>query len=44
MIINTNLGQSDLRNRYSDRITSRLFGDFSPLHFIGRDVRSGKLM
>lgn len=44
MIINTNLGQNDLRSRYSDRITSRLFGDFSPLHFIGRDVRSGKLM
>lgn len=44
MIINTNLGQSDLRSRYSDRITSRLFGDFSPLHFTGRDVRSIKLM
>lgn len=44
MIINTNLSQKELRERYADRVTSRLFGEFAALHFIGRDVRSVKLM
>ena len=44
MIINTNLTQSELRSRYADRITSRLFGEFSPMHFLGRDVRRSKLL
>ncbi|NLZ37861.1 MAG: ATP-binding protein [Clostridiales bacterium] len=44
MIINTNLDQSELNKRYSDRITSRLFGEFRPLMFRGRDVRQQKLM
>ena len=43
MIINTNLTQQELRSRYADRITSRLFGEFSPLHFTGTDVRRSKL-
>lgn len=44
MIINTNLDQSELNKRYSDRITSRLFGEFRPLMFRGQDVRQQKLM
>ena len=39
MIINTNLSQSELRARYADRITSRLFGSFTVLAFKGKDVR-----
>ncbi len=42
MIMNTNLRQEDLRHRYTDRIASRLFGEFSPLLFIGSDVRAIK--
>ncbi|NLE13936.1 MAG: ATP-binding protein [Clostridiales bacterium] len=43
MIINTNLTRDELRRRYADRITSRLFGEFSPLMFYGRDIRAQKL-
>ncbi len=42
-IINTNLSQDELRKRYSDRITSRLFGCFDPLLFTGTDIRMKKL-
>lgn len=44
MIINTNLPQNELRSRYADRITSRMFGEFAPLRFLGRDVRLKKLI
>ncbi|MBE6599375.1 MAG: hypothetical protein E7638_08045, partial [Ruminococcaceae bacterium] len=43
-IISTNLTRNELRERYSDRITSRLFGEYKPLIFKGKDVRSQKLM
>ena len=33
----------ELRERYSERVTSRLFGEFSPLLFGGRDIREQKL-
>ena len=42
-IISTNLNSKDLRDRYWDRITSRLFGEFTPLIFEGTDVRLQKL-
>ena len=42
-IINTNLTHSELRTRYADRITSRLFGEFRPLMFTGNDIRREKL-
>ncbi len=42
-VINTNLDQNELRGRYADRITSRLFGYFRPLIFTGCDVRLQKL-
>ena len=43
MIINTNLDRNELRQRYADRITSRLFGEFSVMPFCGRDIRIKKL-
>ncbi len=43
MIINTNLTRDELNKRYADRITSRLFGEFSPLLFLGTDMRQIKL-
>ncbi len=43
-IINTNLTIDELRSVYSDRITSRLFGEFYVLRFLGRDIRSLKFM
>lgn len=42
-IINTNLSQSELRKRYSDRIISRILGEYIPLYFRGLDVREQKL-
>ncbi len=42
-IINTNLSQKDLRNKYDDRIFSRLAGEFLPYAFIGKDIRMKKL-
>lgn len=39
MLISTNLTQQELRTRYSDRITSRLLGEFDILLFLGRDNR-----
>ena len=41
-IISTNLSQKDLRERYSDRITSRLFDEYHPIVFTGNDVRFQK--
>lgn len=43
-IINTNLTQGEIRTRYTDRIASRLFGEYIPLLFHGVDVRSQKLV
>ncbi|MBP3378711.1 MAG: ATP-binding protein [Clostridia bacterium] len=42
-IINTNLTTAELRKRYDDRITSRLLGEYRPLVFRGKDIRSQKL-
>ncbi len=44
MIISTNLTQNEIRDRYSDRITSRLFGDFMALRFVGKDIRLQKAL
>ena len=44
MIVSTNLTRNEIRDRYSDRITSRLFGDFMPLMFVGKDIRMKKVM
>ena len=42
-VINTNLTHEELRQRYADRITSRLLGEYRPLVFSGCDVRLQKL-
>lgn len=44
MIISTNLVQNEIRARYNDRITSRLFGDFMVLKFVGKDIRMQKVI
>ncbi len=42
-VINTNLAQKDLRSRYTDRIASRIFGEFRVMKFVGRDIRFQQL-
>lgn len=42
-IINTNLSKKDLETRYNERITSRLFGEYVPMVFKGRDIRQQKV-
>jgi len=42
-IISTNLTQNELRKRYSDRVISRLFGEYKPLIFRGNDIREQKI-
>lgn len=42
-IINTNLGWDALRSRYTDRVASRLLGEYLPVEFAGRDIRREKL-
>ena len=42
-IINTNFSRDELRQKYADRITSRLFGEYRVIPFVGRDVRMGKM-
>ena len=43
-IINTNLSDKELRARYTDRIFSRILGEFTTLHFRGHDIREQKLI
>ncbi|MBQ8474223.1 MAG: ATP-binding protein [Clostridia bacterium] len=43
-IFSTNLTSKELREKYSDRITSRLLGMYYPLLFKGKDIRMQKLM
>ena len=38
-IISTNLTPKDWKDRYSDRIVSRVFGNYEPLKFSGTDIR-----
>ncbi len=42
-IFSTNLTAAELRERYADRITSRLFGEYTPLLFRGTDIRRQRL-
>ncbi len=38
-IISTNLTPKEWNDRYSERIVSRVFGNYEPLKFIGTDIR-----
>ena len=42
MVISTNLTLQDLTSSYSERIVSRLIGDFTRLQFFGEDIRKKK--
>ena len=41
-IISTNLSVSELSERYSDAVYSRLSGDYTPIRFCGSDIRLKK--
>lgn len=43
MIINTNLLPNELEKRYSPAIASRIAGSFTPLRFVGEDIRRQQL-
>lgn len=43
IIISTNLSEDDIQTKYTDRIASRLFGEFCVLAFVGEDIRMQKL-
>ncbi len=43
-IINTNIRQNAIVERYTERIASRLFGEYTVLTFPGKDIRMQKLM
>ena len=38
-IISTNLSFQEISKRYTDRLTSRLFGGYMHIEFLGRDIR-----
>jgi DNA replication protein DnaC len=42
-IINTNLSVREIRERYTDRVASRLLGEYTVLGFVGQDIRMQKL-
>lgn len=41
-IINSNIGINELEARYTNRITSRIIGEYNLLNFIGNDIRQVK--
>ena len=43
-IINTNFTRDELRKKYQDRITSRIFGEYRIYPFAGTDIREKKIM
>ena len=43
-IINTNVRQNAIVERYTERVASRLFGEYTVLVFPGKDIRMQKLM
>lgn len=42
-LINTNLMPADLMKRYTDRLASRLLGEYAVLRFVGNDIRLQKI-
>lgn len=42
-VISTNLTGKEIKQRYTDRIASRILGDFKTLLFVGTDIRRLKL-
>lgn len=42
-VVSTNLSPKEIKERYVDRVASRLLGEFRPVQFVGTDVRRQKL-
>jgi DNA replication protein DnaC len=42
-IISSNLTQDEFRKKYWDRISSRVFGEYLVLPFVGSDIRLQKM-
>ncbi len=42
MVFSTNLSLSEIENTYSERIVSRIIGNFDPILFFGEDIRKKK--
>ncbi len=42
-LINTNLSVREIKERYTDRVASRLLGEYLVLGFVGQDVRMQKI-
>ena len=40
MVLSTNLTQAELEEHYTQRIISRIMGEFLPLQFVGGDIRN----
>lgn len=43
-VVSTNLSKDEIQKKYTDRITSRMLGEYQVLFFVGNDVRAQKLM
>ncbi len=43
-VISTNLDLAQIKEQYSDRVQSRIFGDFQILQFFGNDIRKQKII
>lgn len=43
IILSTNLSAAEIRKIYNDRITSRIFGEFTIFSFKGKDIRQKKI-
>lgn len=41
-VISTNLTESQFNARYNERISSRVFNEFMPIMFVGKDIRQQK--
>lgn len=44
MIISTNMNMKGVSERYTDRVSSRIYEAFEILHFVGTDIRVQKLL
>lgn len=44
VIINTNLTEEEIENKYTQRVTSRIIGNYASLLFVGKDIRQLKKM
>ena len=44
VIISTNISSEEMESKYTRRITSRIFGNYELLGFVGRDIRQLKAM